>query len=75
MRIEVAVMMHVHVPDNTDLESLSLQLDQSGIRFVSNGEIVADARQVEDYYIDDIESADEDKDGEEEGEDFDEEDE
>lgn len=73
MRIEVAVMMQVHVPDNTDLDNLSLQIDEGGIRFVSNGEIVADARHVEDYYIDDIESGDEDWD--EEDEDLDEEDE
>lgn len=73
MQIEVAVMMQVHVPDNTDLDNLSLQIDEGGIRFVSNGEIVADARHVEDYYIDDIESGDEDWD--EEYEDLDEEDE
>lgn len=73
MRIELAVMMQVHVPDNTDPDNLSLQIDEGGIRYVSNGEIVADARHVEDYYIDDIESDGED--WNEEGEDLDEEDE
>ncbi|MBO1436538.1 hypothetical protein [Meiothermus sp. CFH 77666] len=58
MRIEVAVMMQVHVPDNTDLDDLSLEIDESGLRFVSNGKTVADASSIEDYYIDDIESED-----------------
>ena len=56
MRIEVAVMMQVHVPDDTDLDDLNIKIDETGIRFVSNGETVADASQIEDYYIDDIES-------------------
>lgn len=56
MRIEVAVMMQVHVPGDTDLDDLNIKIDETGIRFVSNGETVADASQIEDYYIDDIES-------------------
>ncbi|MCS7068152.1 MAG: hypothetical protein NZN28_05915 [Meiothermus sp.] len=60
MRIEVSVMMQVHVPDDTDLEDLSLEIDESGLRFVSNGQTVADSNNIEDYYIDDIESDEDD---------------
>lgn len=60
MRIEVAVMMQVQVPDDTDLDGLSLEIDEGGIRFVSQGQIVADIQHIEDYYIDDIESDEDD---------------
>lgn len=74
MRIEVAVMMQVHVPDDTDLDDLNLEIDETGIRFVSNGETVADVNSIEDYYIDDIDTDEEDWD-EEDDEDTDEDDE
>jgi hypothetical protein len=74
MRIEVAVMMQVNVPDDTDLDSLDLQIDEDGgIQFISNGQVVADASQIEDYYIDDIDSDEDDWD-QDEDEDEDEED-
>jgi hypothetical protein len=67
MRIEVAVMMQVNVPDDTDLDSLDLQIDEDGgIQFISNGQVVADANQIEDYYIDDIDSDEDDWDQDEE---------
>lgn len=74
MRIEVAVMMQVHVPDDTDLDDLNLKIDETGIRFISNGETVADLNSIEDYYIDDIDSGEDDWDDEDD-EDIDEEDE
>jgi hypothetical protein len=64
-RIEVAVMMQVHVPDNTDLDDLNIKIDEEGLRFMSKGRVVADASHIEDYYIDDIESEDEDWDEDE----------
>ncbi|MFC6918834.1 hypothetical protein [Meiothermus taiwanensis] len=69
MRIEVAVMMQVHVPEDTDLEDLSLEIDEEGLRFVSKGQVVAGASQIEDYYIDGIESEEDDEDDWEEEED------
>ncbi|GIW38079.1 MAG: hypothetical protein KatS3mg074_477 [Meiothermus sp.] len=66
MRIEVAVMMQVHVPDDTDLDDLNLEIDETGIRFVSNGETVADVNSIEDYYIDDIDSGEDDWDEDDE---------
>ncbi len=54
MRIEVAVMMQVHVPDNTDLDDLNIKIDEEGLRFMSKGRVLADASHIEDYYIDDI---------------------
>jgi hypothetical protein len=75
MRIEVAVMMQVHVPEDTDLEDLSLEIDEEGLRFVSKGQVVADASQIEDYYIDDIESEEDDWDDEDDWEEEEEEEE
>ncbi|RDI95782.1 hypothetical protein DV704_05795 [Meiothermus sp. QL-1] len=65
MRIEVAVMMQVNVPDDTDLDDLSLEIDESGLRFLSNGKTVANAGDIEDYYIDEVEVEDEEEDEEE----------
>ncbi|WP_299432529.1 hypothetical protein [uncultured Meiothermus sp.] len=66
MRIEVAVMMQVHVPDDANLDDLSLQISEDGgIQFISNGQTIADASQIEDYYIDDIESDEGDRDEDE----------
>lgn len=45
----------MHVPEDTDLEDL-LGIDEESLRFVSQGRVVAEASQIEDYYIDDIES-------------------
>lgn len=59
MRIEVAVMMQVRVSEDTDLEDL-LGIDEESLRFVSQGRVVAEASQIEDYYIDDIESEEDD---------------
>jgi len=53
-------MMQVHVPDNTDLDDLNIKIDEEGLRFMSKGRVMADASHIEDYYIDDIESEDED---------------
>ncbi|AWR86413.1 hypothetical protein [Meiothermus taiwanensis] len=68
MRIEVAVVMQVNVPEDTDLEDLSLEIDEEGLRFVSKGQVVADASQIEDCYIDGIESEEGDEDDWEEEE-------
>jgi hypothetical protein len=68
MRIEVAVMMQVNVPDNTDLDDLDIKIDEEGLRFTSQGRAVADASHIEDYYIDDIESEEDDWDEEEDEE-------
>jgi len=65
VRIEVAVMMQVHVPDNTDLDDLDIKIDKEGLRFTSQGRVVADASHIEDYYIDDIESDEDDWDEDE----------
>lgn len=73
MRVEVAVMMQVHLPDNVDLDDLSLEIDEAGLRFLSNGETVADLNSIEDYYIDDIESAQDDWDEDDQDTDEDEE--
>ena len=69
MRIEVAVMMQVRIPDNTDLDDLDIKIDEEGLRFTSQGRVVADASHIEDYYIDDIESEEDDDWDEEEDED------
>ena len=68
MRIEVAVMMQVNVPDNTDLDDLDIKIDEEGLRFTSQDRVVADASHIEDYYIDDIESEEDDWDEEEDEE-------
>jgi|GEM_PF-1669026 hypothetical protein len=65
MRIEVAVVMQVRVPEDTDLEDL-LEIDEEGLRFVSQGRVVAEASQIKDYYIDGIGSEEDDEDNWEE---------
>ncbi|MCS7057504.1 MAG: hypothetical protein NZ849_08480 [Meiothermus sp.] len=60
-------MMQVNVPDDTDLDDLSLEIDEKGLRFISNGRTVAGTDDIEDYYIDEIEQeGEEDWEGEEE---------
>lgn len=65
MQTEVAAMMQVRVSEDTDLEDL-LEIDEEGLRFVSQGRVVAEASQIEDYYIGGIESEADDWNDEEE---------
>jgi len=57
MRVEVTVLMQVQVPEDTNLDDLQLEIDpKGGIRFTSQGKAVADASDIEDYYIDDVDT-------------------
>jgi hypothetical protein len=63
MEIEALITLRLEVPDDTDLDDLTLELDEEGrIQFMAAGEVVADGASITDYSLDDVEEVEEDED-------------
>lgn len=57
------ITLRLEVPDDTDLDDLTLELDEEGrVQFMAAGEVVADGASITDYSLDDVEEVEEDED-------------
>lgn len=68
------ITLRLEVPDDTDLDDLTLELDEEGrIQFTAAGEVVADGASITDYSLDDVEEVEDDDYDDEDEEDEDDE--